>query len=125
MTPTIVLDKTGHVEAIAGASGGPRIITATTQVLLNAILLGMPADQAVARPRLHHQWLPNLLEIEDGYPGRWQGIAVPFWMAKLHHQTVVAKEFACVQLIKRVSTDGKLSWEAACDPRKRRGAPAR
>lgn len=119
MTPTIVLDAEGKVEAVAGASGGPRIISGTTQVLLNALMLDLPAGEAVARPRMHHQWMPNVLEIEDGYPGKWEGIPVPIWMAKLHHQPQTAKSHAAVQLIKRT----KEGWEAASDPRKG-GAPA-
>lgn len=118
MTPTIVLDKSGNVEVIAGASGGPRIITGTAQAILNAILLGLPASEAVARPRMHHQWMPKMLEIEENYPGRWQGIEVRFWMQKLHHQTIPAKDHCAVQLIKRVSMDGRSQWEAASDPRK-------
>lgn len=123
MTPTIVLDKDGKVEAVAGASGGPRIITGTAQALLNALVLGLPAGEAVARPRMHHQWMPNLLEIEDNYPGRWQGIEVRFWMQKLHHQTTEAKDHCAVQLIKRTSAGGEQRWEAASDPRKG-GRPA-
>ncbi len=123
MAPTIVLDKDGKVEAIAGASGGPRIITGTAQVLLNSLLLGLPAAEAVARPRMHHQWMPNLLEIEDNYPGKWNGLEVKFWMQKLHHQSVPAKEHCAVQLIKRVTEDGKTRWQAASDPRKG-GSPA-
>ena len=123
MTPTIVLDKDGKVEAIAGASGGPRIITGTAQVLLNALLLGLTASESVARPRVHHQWMPNLLEIEDNYPGRWQGIQVRVWMQKLHHQTIEAKDHCAVQLIKRTSVEGEQCWEAASDPRKG-GCPA-
>jgi gamma-glutamyltranspeptidase/glutathione hydrolase len=123
MTPTIVLDKDGKVEAVVGASGGPRIITGTAQALLNSLLLGLPAAEAVARPRLHHQWTPNILEIEDNYPGRWHGLEVRFWMQKLRHQTIPATEHCAVQLIERVEKDGKVRWEAAGDPRKG-GVPA-
>ena len=123
MTPTIVLDQEGKVEAVAGASGGPRIITGTAQVLLNSLLLGLPASEAVARPRTHHQWRPNLLEIEDNYPGRWNGLEVKFWMLKFHHQTTPATQHCAVQLIKRVTEDGKTRWQAASDPRKG-GSPA-
>jgi len=63
MTPTIVL-KDGRPVLIVGASGGPRIISATTQVLLNVLLLGDSANAAVQRPRLHHQWLPDEIAIE-------------------------------------------------------------
>ncbi len=127
MTPTIVLGKDGRVDAVAGASGGPRIITGTTQVLLNSYVLGLGAGEAVSRPRLHHQWMPNMLEMEENYPGKWNGLEVSVWMTKLHHQQKpgAAKEHSCVQFIRR-SEKGEGSgggWEAACDPRKG-GAPA-
>lgn len=63
MSPTIVLDDKGRVEVIAGASGGPRIITGTLQVVLNA-MEGWPVGWAVEMPRLHHQWLPDVVRIE-------------------------------------------------------------
>jgi gamma-glutamyltranspeptidase/glutathione hydrolase/leukotriene-C4 hydrolase len=55
MSPTVVLDKNGRVFAVAGASGGPRIITSTAQVLLNVLARGADPLSAVNRPRLHHQ----------------------------------------------------------------------
>ncbi len=61
MTPTIVLDRGGDVVMIAGASGGPRIITGTMQAMLNVLLFGMDATGALAAPRFHHQWMPNVL----------------------------------------------------------------
>ena len=114
MSPTIVLDKDGKVEAIAGASGGPRIITATTQVLLNALVRGESAAKAVARARMHHQWKPAWLEIEEGFSEQHEGLGVDIWMRKLGHNVKTATEGAAVQVI--VRKDGK--WEAACDPRK-------
>jgi gamma-glutamyltranspeptidase/glutathione hydrolase len=121
MSPTIVLDKDGRVEAVAGGSGGPRIITATVQVLLNTLLRGDDAWAAVSRKRIHHQWKPNELELEPGFDERQTGLGVDMWMRKQHHQVVESKptETACVQLI--VRKQGKL--DAACDPRKG-GAPA-
>ncbi len=61
MTPTILLGKT-RVAAI-GSPGGSRIITMVFQGL-SAILDGKTAAQAVAAPRIHHQYLPDLVEIE-------------------------------------------------------------
>ena len=52
MSPTIVTDRDGKVWAVAGGSGGPRIITATAQVLLNVIARGMAPLDAVNAPRL-------------------------------------------------------------------------
>lgn len=67
MTPTILV-RDGRAEYVAGASGGPRIITATAQVLLNMSRHGMTPAEAVAAPRLHHQWLPDQLLLERAWP---------------------------------------------------------
>jgi gamma-glutamyltranspeptidase/glutathione hydrolase len=64
MTPTIVV-RDGRAEFVVGASGGPRIITATAQVLLNLVRFGMTPEQAVDCARIHHQWSPDILEVED------------------------------------------------------------
>lgn len=64
MAPTIVV-RDGRAEFVAGASGGPRIITATTQVLLNWMRFGQPPEVAVDAPRIHHQWAPDALELES------------------------------------------------------------
>lgn len=63
MTPTIVV-RNGKAIAAMGGSGGPKIITATLQVLLNQIRFGQLPQDAVNRPRLHHQWSPNRLLLE-------------------------------------------------------------
>ncbi|HMQ15841.1 MAG TPA: gamma-glutamyltransferase, partial [Phycisphaerae bacterium] len=59
MSPTIVL-RDGRPVLALGAAGGPRIITAVLQVML-ATLDGAPLEQALAAPRLHHQWQPDLV----------------------------------------------------------------
>jgi gamma-glutamyltranspeptidase/glutathione hydrolase len=63
MTPTIVLDG-DRVKMTAGAAGGPTIITATTQVLLNVLDFGLDAQAAVSAPRVHDQWMPEVLSVE-------------------------------------------------------------
>jgi gamma-glutamyltranspeptidase/glutathione hydrolase len=63
MAPTILL-KNGSVEMVVGSPGGPRIITATLETILNVIDYGMDAQQAVDAPRIHHQWLPDTLFVE-------------------------------------------------------------
>ena len=65
MTPTIAV-RDGKAVFALGTSGGPRIISATLQVLLNLSRFRMIPDQAVTRPRIHHQWLPNQLYLEPG-----------------------------------------------------------
>jgi len=63
MTPTIVLDG-DRVKMAAGAAGGPTIITATTQVLLNVLDFHLDVQAAVSSPRVHDQWVPEVLSFE-------------------------------------------------------------
>ena len=65
MSPTIVLDPQGDVLLVVGAAGGPTIITATTQVILNVIEFGMPLTEAMRAPRMHHQALPDAIRHES------------------------------------------------------------
>ncbi len=58
MTPTIVTQD-GQLRLAVGAPGGSTIITTVLQVLLNQLVHGMEVKQAIAAPRLHHQWLPD------------------------------------------------------------------
>jgi gamma-glutamyltranspeptidase/glutathione hydrolase len=65
MSPTIVL-KDGRPFLVTGSPGGPRIITTTLQIILNAIDHGMNIAEATAAPRIHHQWSPDVLRVEEG-----------------------------------------------------------
>ncbi|MCI0508676.1 gamma-glutamyltranspeptidase/glutathione hydrolase [Chromohalobacter marismortui] len=65
MTPTIV-KKDGKNFLITGSPGGSRIITTTLQVVMNVIDHDMNIQTAVSVPRIHHQWLPDELRIEQG-----------------------------------------------------------
>jgi gamma-glutamyltranspeptidase/glutathione hydrolase len=67
MTPTIVL-KDRRPWLVTGSPGGSYIISATMQVILNVVDHGMNIAAAVAKPRLHHQWLPDEVRIEHGFP---------------------------------------------------------
>lgn len=67
MAPTIVL-KAGEPFLILGAAGGPRIINAILQTLLNVVDFSMPLERAIGEPRIHHQWLPNELLVESEIP---------------------------------------------------------
>lgn len=66
MSPTIVL-KDGKVFLVTGSPGGSRIITTVLQVILNVIDHGMNIAEAVAAPRLHHQWVPDEVFAERGF----------------------------------------------------------
>ena len=67
MTPTILL-KDGKPFLITGSPGGSRIISAVLQVILNTIDFHMPVGAAVSAPRLHHQWQPDEVYVEPGFP---------------------------------------------------------
>ena len=65
MSPTIVL-KDDKNFLVTGSPGGSRIITTTLQVLMNVIDHGMNIQAAVSAPRIHHQWLPDEIRVEQG-----------------------------------------------------------
>ncbi|WP_275076657.1 gamma-glutamyltransferase [Providencia rettgeri] len=64
MSPTIVT-KDGNVFLVLGSPGGSRIISITLQTALNIIDHGMPPQEAVNAPRIHHQWLPDEVYYEQ------------------------------------------------------------
>jgi len=66
MTPTIVF-KEGKPYIVLGSPGGSRIITTVLQVILNVLEHKMNISEAVVRPRIHHQWLPDILLVEKGF----------------------------------------------------------
>jgi gamma-glutamyltranspeptidase/glutathione hydrolase len=108
MTPTILV-RDGKAVFALGASGGPKIISATFQVLINMVRYDMPPHTAVPEPRLHHQWLPEQLLLE---PPLFKKSAEP--LAKLGHQVTRAGESAVVQAVSR-KPDG---LRGTSDPRK-------
>ena len=67
MCPTVIL-RDGKPFLILGSRGGPRIITSVLQVALNVIDFGMDPGRAIEAPRVHHQWLPDLLYVEKEFP---------------------------------------------------------
>ena len=64
MTPTIVM-KDGDFFFTTGSPGGSRIITAVLQSIINIVDFGMNLEEANASKRIHHQWQPDLLQIES------------------------------------------------------------
>jgi gamma-glutamyltranspeptidase/glutathione hydrolase len=66
MSPTIVL-RDGRVVLVTGSPGGSRIISTVLQVALNALEHRMNIAEAVAAPRIHHQWLPDEVFAEPGF----------------------------------------------------------
>ncbi|TYL83008.1 gamma-glutamyltransferase [Bradyrhizobium cytisi] len=67
MSPTIVL-RGGKPVLVTGSPGGSRIISTVLQVIVNVLDYKMDVAAAVAAPRLHHQWLPDEVRVERGFP---------------------------------------------------------
>jgi gamma-glutamyltranspeptidase/glutathione hydrolase len=66
MAPTIVL-KDGNLFLVLGSPGGPRIITTVANILSGVVDYGMNIQEAVNAPRFHHQWLPDVISVEQGF----------------------------------------------------------
>ena len=64
MSPTLV-EKDGRIVMTLGAAGGPRIISSVIQTIYRTLVTGLDIDRAVQFPRVHHQFLPNKLYLED------------------------------------------------------------
>ena len=115
MSPTIVL-KDGAVHMVAGASGGPRIISATIQTILHVLIGNMTVEKAIRAARLHHQWRPDRVDVQAHVPAEQlkdlflRGHAIRRFPGSAGH----------VQAIHRLP-DGRL--RGACDPGKG-GEPA-
>lgn len=116
MSPIIGTNKDG-VMLVAGASGGPRIISSTLEVALNVLVFDKAAGEAVSLPRFHHQWMPDLLGLEAGLRS---GTAEKE-LVSLGHRTEEKPMVGTVQLIRRARSGA--GWEACSDPRKG-GSPA-
>jgi len=114
ITPTLVLDDEGRVVLAVGASGGSTIISGTIQVLLAVLEFGLDPQAAVSAPRVHHQWLPDKLWMEPGFPRD-----VLDAVEERGHEIVVRRGFTAVQAV-AVTDDGV---QGGSDPRKH-GWPA-
>ncbi len=66
MTPAIIV-KDGKPLLLIGSPGGRTIINTVLQVVTNVLDFRMDVAEAIAAPRIHHQWLPDRINIErDG-----------------------------------------------------------
>jgi len=65
MDPTIVLDPQGKVWFALGSPGGPTIINTVLQVVVNVIDQHLDLQAAIDAPRIHQQWLPDVLFYEQ------------------------------------------------------------
>jgi gamma-glutamyltranspeptidase / glutathione hydrolase len=109
MSPAIVF-KNGEPIIALGAAGGPKIITAVLLELVDMLDLGMTPQQAVAAPRIHEQWSPDILYVESKLPAD-----IKKALAQRGHKVEVISASAVSQIVAR-SPDGK-GFVGAADPR--------
>ncbi len=114
MSPTIVLDPRGNLLLVTGARGGPRIISATSQIILNVIDHRMSLADAMSAPRIHHQSLPDSIRVETGGVER----SVLARLTQMGHHVYELSGIASASSIMRV----KGGYEGMDDPRSRGGA---
>ena len=117
MSPTIVLEG-GKARLALGASGGPLIISASLQTILGITDLSLHAGEAVAAPRIHHQWMPEVLGFEKGIDP-----AVGRSLGRRGHQLMPLSGSASVQAVEMTKAGDKTLLRAVSDPRKG-GRPA-
>jgi gamma-glutamyltranspeptidase/glutathione hydrolase len=115
ITPVIVEYPDGSLYVSVGAAGGSRIITATIQALWHVLDHGLTMSEALARPRLHDQLLPNTVVMETSYD---KG-TVEFMKERGHNVTFLEVAQSSAQGIRRLE-DG--TFEAAGEPRQKNSA---
>jgi gamma-glutamyltranspeptidase/glutathione hydrolase len=108
MSPTIVL-RDGQPVLAVGAAGGPTIISQVLLAVEGVIEGGMTLDKALAAPRIHHQWSPDVLKIEKA-----AGAEIVTELKKRGHQVEEVTEMGACNGIMKLA-DGRLM--AAGDPR--------
>jgi gamma-glutamyltranspeptidase/glutathione hydrolase len=109
MSPTIVM-KAGKNFLVAGSPGGSRIITTTLQVIMNVIDHRLNVQAAVNAPRIHHQWLPDEIRIEQGISPDTVGL-----LRGMGHTVTEKSAMGAIQSI-MIGEDGTLYGGA--DPRR-------
>lgn len=109
MSPTIVCRAGTPVLALGGA-GGPRIISQVLLQLVNVLDLEMSAAEACAAPRLHHQWQPQALFVEETMPA-----ALTDGLRRRGHEVRISRSMGITHSVARDPVRGVFS--GAADPR--------
>ena len=101
MSPTIVL-KEGKPYLITGTPGGTTIITSVFQTLVNMLEFGLDANDAVNKPKFHHQWFPDVIFVEKDFPASSRE-----QLEKMGYKITIRGQIGRTELIK-VASDGKV-----------------
>ncbi|OJJ42897.1 hypothetical protein ASPZODRAFT_1231939 [Penicilliopsis zonata CBS 506.65] len=109
-TPAIVTRPDGSLYLVAGSAGGSRIITATIQTIIHTIDEGLSAADALARPRMHEQLVPDQVFFEYAYDNE----TVAFMEARGHNVSWIQPYLSSAQAI-RMLPNG--TFDAAGEPR--------
>jgi len=111
MTPTIV-EKNGKLAMVVGTPGGSTIITSVLQTILNVYEFDMDVQSAVASPRFHHQWLPDVVVFEPGLfdPSLIKSLQAKAYDIKEEYSRIIGRVDAI-----QVSDSGEITTGA--DPR--------
>ena len=108
MTPTMVF-KDGRPWLVTGSPGGSRIITTVLQMIVNVIDHGMNIADAASVPRIHHQWLPDELQLESGF-----SVDTVRELERRGHPVVAARAMGSLQSVIRRDE----LFRGASDPRR-------
>lgn len=108
MSPTIITKNDKPFLAL-GSPSGTRIITCVAQTILNTVEFGMPLFESVAATRIHQQWLPDILKIEEPFLSE----KVEKKLKVMGHNISHEKLGCSIQAIKRENG----LWYGVSDPR--------
>ena len=113
MTPTLVM-KNDQPFIVVGTPGGTTIPTSVFQSIVNVVDFNMNADDAVNKPKFHHQWLPDEVEIENDFSS-----ATKTELEKMGYKCINHGSIGRTELIKILHGDSSsaLKIEAAADKR--------
>jgi gamma-glutamyltranspeptidase/glutathione hydrolase len=108
MTPTLVL-KNNKPFIVCGTPGGTTIITSVLQTLMDIIEFNMSAEEAVAKPKFHHQWLPDVIYLEKTFPADVQ--------EQLKKMGYTITQRGAIGRTDMIKITGRNKIEIAADPR--------
>lgn len=113
MAPTLVL-KNNKPFMLVGTPGGTTIPTSVYQTIVDVVDFKMNANDAVNKPKFHHQWLPDEIQVEEGFPKDvMKELRDMGYTVKVYYVAGYASTIGRVELIK--ITNGRM--EAAADKR--------